>query len=178
MKFVNKRDIVEGIQYIGNLEEITEFVGSAAKIKEEFNGVYLIDKYNKTTKIYKNNYLIKANNRVSICDSDKFADSYLEFKENESTIKVNDFTLSNRDKTIIREEFDKLADKYNVHISLKSVDSINIMISLTDDNFAEPVYTNLSTDYFVKSNEFNARKYVYNVVEDFILRETSNWVQC
>ena len=178
MKFVNKRDIVEGIQYTGNLEEITEFVGSTAKIKEEFDGVYLIDKYNKATKIYKNNYLIKVNNRVSICDSDKFTDSYLEFKENESAIKVNDFTLSNRDKTIIREELDKLIDKYNVHLSLKSVDSINIVISLTDDNFAEPAYTNLSTDYFVKSNEFNARKYVYNVVEDFILRETSNWAQC
>ncbi len=178
MKFVNKRDIVEGIQYTGNLEEITEFVGSDAKIKEEFDGVYLIDKYNKTTKIYKNNYLIKASNRVYICDSDKFTDSYLEFKENESAIKVNDFTLSNRDKTIISEEFDKLADKYNVRLLLKSVDSINIMISLTDDNFAEPVYTNLSTDYFVKSNEFNARKYVCNAFEDFILRETSNWVQC
>ena len=178
MKFVNKNDIIEAIQYRDNLEEITEFVGSAAKIKEEFDGIYLIDKYNKITKIYKNNYLIKERNNIYICDSDKFVDSYLEFKENESAIKVNDFTLSNRDKTIIREEFDKLADKYSVNLSLKSVDSINIMISLTDDNFVEPVYTNLSTDYFIKANEFNARNYIYNVVEDFILRETSNCVQC
>ena len=49
MKFVNKKDIIEGIQYTGdNIEEIVTFVEPAAKIREEFDGIYLIDKYNKS----------------------------------------------------------------------------------------------------------------------------------
>ena len=171
MKFVNKNDIIEGIQYTGdNLEEIVTFVKSAAEIREESDGIYLIDKYNKLSKIYKNNYIIKGNNTVSICDSDKFCDSYLEFKDSESMIKCDDFALSIRDKQIISEELVKLKDIYNVHLSLKSVDSINTIISLSVNDITEPLYTNLSTDYFTKVNEFNARKYIHNVVEDFILK--------
>ena len=171
MKFVNKNDIIEGIQYTGdNLEEIVTFVKSAAEIREESDGIYLIDKYNKLSKIYKNNYIIKRSDAVWICDSDKFIESYLEFKDSESMIKCDDFTLSIRDKQIISEELVKLKDIYNVHLSLKSVDSINTIISLTSNDITEPIYTNLSTDYFTKANEFNARKYIHNVVEDFILK--------
>lgn len=178
MKFVNKEDIVEVVQYIGdNLEELRKFLGSDAKIKEEFDGVYLIDKYNKITKIHKNNYLIKESNSVFICDSDKFADSYLEFKENELVIKPDKITLSIRDNKIINEELDELKNKYNVNLSLKSVDSIDIIIELTANDLTETAYTKLSTDYFTKANEFNARKYVHNIVEDFILKKAYNWTE-
>lgn len=176
MKFVNKEDIVEVVQYIGdNLEELRKFLGSNAKIEEEFDGVYLIDKYNEATKIHKNNYLIKESNSVFICDSDKFADSYLEFKENELVIKPDKITLSIRDNKIINEELDELKNKYNVNLSLKSVDSIDIIIELTANDLTETAYTKLSTDYFTKANEFNARKYIHNIVEDFILKEAYNW---
>lgn len=178
MKFVNKEDIIEAVQFTGdNLEELRKFLGSDDKIREESDGIYFLSSLTKLTKLYKNNYILKKGNQNWICDSDKFTDSYLEFKENELVTKPDKITLSIRDNKIINEELDELKNKYNVNLSLKSVDSINIIIELTANDLTETAYTNLSTDYFTKANEFNAKKYVHNIVEDFILKETYNWTE-
>lgn len=178
MKFVNKEDIIEAVQFTGdNLEELRKFLGSDDKIREESDGIYFLSSFTKLTKLYKNNYILKKGSQNWICDSDRFADSYLEFKENELVIKPDKITLSIRDNKIINEELDELKNKYNVNLSLKSVDSINIIIELTANDLTETAYTKLSTDYFTKANEFNARKYVHNIVEDFILKKAYNWTE-
>lgn len=179
MKFINKEDIIEAIKFTGdNLEELRKFLGSDDKIIEESDGIYLRSSFRKLTKLYKNNYILKKGNLNWICDSDRFNDIYVEFPDSNQSIIKSDFIWAIRNNNIIDEELNKLHEKYNVNLIFKNVDSQHITIVLTDENLAEPVEILLDTNTFNNFNEFNQRDYIYSYVEESILRETSNCIQC
>lgn len=174
MKFVNKEDIIEAIQFTGDiikeLEELEEFVNPYGKLKIDVDGIYLIDKFNKLTKIYKNNYILKRHDGVWVCDSDRFNSCYIQFKDPVYTLK-SDFGWSVINDKIIMEELNKLHDKYNVNLTFKNVDSQCITILLTNKILLEPVEILLNTNTFMNFNESKQRNYIYSHVETVILRE-------
>lgn len=179
MKFINKEDIIEAVQFTGdNLEELRKFLGSDDKIREEPDGIYFLSYLTKLTKLYKNNYILKKGSQNWICDSDRFNDIYVEFPDCNQSITKSDFIWTIRNNNIIDEELNKLHEKYNVDLKFNSVDSKYITIILTDKNLSEPVKILLDINTFNNFNEFNQRNYIYSYVEKSILLETSNCVQC